>query len=326
MTLWILMAAMSLVAIGFAAWPLYRQQRRITALIALTIVGVAGLSAGLYHYNGSPGISSASAQLAGENDMISALAGRLETAPNDLDGWLMLGRSYTAVGNFMGAADAFEKAMELEAGQNAQTLVSLGESLLSVSELGVVGRISTLFEDALVLEPNNSQALFYGGIGAFKRGNQTLAADRWELLLTLNPPAEIEGKLRHQIAEWRGEAPAALADAAVISADISVSPAALESLPGDAIVFVIARDPAQPGPPIAVVRRVLSDFPTTVALGDGDSMVAGRSLSAYVEFELIARVSVSGQPAAQPGDWYGSLLVNPAENNRVQLSIDQVVP
>lgn len=326
MTLWISMAAMSVVAIGFAAWPMYRQQQRFTALIAATIVGVAGLSAGLYNYNGSPAISSASAQLAGGDDMISALADKLKTAPDDIDGWLMLGRSYAATGNYTAASDAFEKVMELEAGENAQTLVSLGEALLAGSDSGVVGRISTLFENALAIEPNNSQALFYGAIGAFKRGNPALAADRWELLLTLNPPDEIEGMLQQQISKWRNEAPIAVSGVTVISADISLSPAAIEALPGDAIVFVIARDPAQPGPPIAVVRRVVSDFPTTVQLGDSDSMAAGRSLSSYAEFELVARVSISGQPGAQPGDWYGLLLVRPAENNRVPLFIDQIVP
>ncbi len=325
MTLWISMAAMSVVAIGFAAWPMYRQQQRFTVLIATTIVGVAGLSAGLYSYNGSPAISSASAQSAGD-DMISALADKLKTTPDDIDGWLMLGRSYAATGNYAAASDAFEKAMELEAGENAQTLVSLGESLLAGSDSGVVGRISTLFENALAIEPNNSQALFYGAIGAFKRGNPALAADRWELLLTLNPPAEIEGMLQQQIAKWRNEAPTAVTGGTVISADISLSPAAIESLPGDAIVFVIARDPKQPGPPIAVVRRVVSEFPTTVQLGDGDSMVAGRALSSYAEFELVARVSISGQPGAQPGDWYGSMIIRPAENNRVPLFIDQIVP
>jgi len=326
MTLWISLTALSLVAIGFAVWPLYRQQRRLTAIIAITIVGVAGLSAGLYSYNGSPEIGSAGPQLAGGDNMISALADRLKAAPDDIEGWLMLGRSYAATGNYTAASDAFEKAMVLEAGQNAQTLVSLGESLLAVSSSGVVGRISTLFENALAMEPNNSQALFYAGIGAFKRGNSALAADRWERLLTLNPPVEMEGMLRNQITEWRGEAPAALSDGAVISAEISLSPSAIEALPGDAIVFVIARDPEQPGPPVAVVRRVLSDFPTTVELGDENSMGAGRALSAYVEFEIIARVSISGQAAAQSGDWYGSILVRPGENNRVQLSIDQKVP
>ena len=112
----------------------------------------------------------------------------------------------------------------------------------------------------------------------------------------------------------------------VVSAAISVAPNAAASLPVQASVFIIARDPAQPSPPIAVTRRLLSELPATIELGDADSMLAGRALSGFTEFELVARVSLSGQPTAQPGDWYGSTIVKPAENNRISLSIAQQVP
>ncbi|MEJ2257327.1 MAG: hypothetical protein P8X98_10015 [Woeseiaceae bacterium] len=38
------------------------------------------------------------------------------------------------------------------------------------------------------------------------------------------------------------------------------------------------------------------------------------------------RVSLSGGPAAASGDWFGSLIVRPAENDSVALTIDQQVP
>ena len=93
----------------------------------------------------------------------------------------------------------------------------------------------------------------------------------------------------------------------------------------DASIFIIARDPAQPSPPIAVTRRALSELPFAVELGDQESMIPGRNLSAFAEFEMIARVSVSGNPIAQAGDWFGSTIVHPAESNQVQLSIDEQV-
>ena len=90
-------------------------------------------------------------------------------------------------------------------------------------------------------------------------------------------------------------------------------------------MFVIARDPAQPMPPIAVTRRRLSELPMAVELSDRESMVPGRDLSGFAEIELIARVSVSGQPNAQPGDWFGTITVTPAEKNDVVLSIQERV-
>ena len=119
--------------------------------------------------------------------------------------------------------------------------------------------------------------------------------------------------------------PAPQEDGAIVSASIALSEAARSALPQDAIVFVIARDPAQPSPPIAVTRRRLAELPAVVQLGDRESMVAGRALSGFDEFEVVARVSLSGQPVSQPGDWFGSVIVKPAENGSIALSIDTPV-
>ena len=58
-----------------------------------------------------------------------------------------------------------------------------------------------------------------------------------------------------------------------------------------------------------------------VELGNGDSMIPGRELGNFPEFELVARVSLSGGPAAQPGDWFGSTIVRPAEGAEVEITI-----
>ena len=71
---------------------------------------------------------------------------------------------------------------------------------------------------------------------------------------------------------------------------------------------------------------MLSELPVVVGLSDSDSMVEGRNLSAFPEIEVLARVSLSGGPAAASGDWFGSMLVRPAENGSVSLVIDQQVP
>jgi cytochrome c-type biogenesis protein CcmH len=123
-------------------------------------------------------------------------------------------------------------------------------------------------------------------------------------------------------------APAAadIPDDAVVSARVSLSQEAIAAIAVDANVFIIARDPAAPSPPIAVARRKVSELPAIVSLTDAQSMVEGRNLSAFAEIELLARVSLSGGPAAASGDWFGSLLVRPAENNSVSVTIDQQVP
>ena len=334
MTLWVSLAAMCLVATLFLIWPLYRQQQRLSLLIAGCVATIVIISLGLYAYQGRPGLPSGAGT--GEQPdieaMVTSLAARLENEPDDLNGWKMLGRSYMTMQNFAGAVQAYERALEIEESQNPQTMVDLGAALLARDKTGIEGRTAALFESALALDPNNPNALFYGGIAALNRGDTELAADRWEILLGLNPPEEIRGVLEQRVAEWRGEplpvqeAPQVAMAGPVISARISVPPAIQESLSAEASVFVIARDPAQPSPPIAVTRRQLSELPAVVALGDSESMIPGRNLSGFVEFEVVVRVSVSGQPIAQSGDWFASAIVKPAESNEVSLVVEQQVP
>ncbi len=331
MTLWIILAAMCLLATLFVAWPLYRRQRRMSQLIAGSVILIVALSVGLYAFQGSPDISSGSGPPDIE-EMVASLAARLEGSPDDVNGWKMLGRSYTTMQNFDGAVLAYERAVALEQSQNAQTLADLGAALLARDNVEIKGRPAALFESALALEPNNASALFYGGIAALNRDNIDLAADRWEILLGLNPPQEIRGILEQRVAEWRGEplpslsTPSVELAGTVVTVEIAVAAVAQESLPAEASVFIIARDAAQPSPPIAVVRRLLSELPAVIELSDRNAMIPGRNLSAFAEFEIIARVSVSGQPTAQSGDWYASALVKPAETDKITLLIDQQVP
>ena len=89
------------------------------------------------------------------------------------------------------------------------------------------------------------------------------------------------------------------------------------------VLFIIARDPAG-GPPVAVTRHNASALPGEFKLTDGDAMLAGRSLSQFPELEVVARLSLSGEPIAKSGDWFASAITKPG-GPPLQLLIDQVV-
>lgn len=348
MTFWTILVVLCLLAVVFAAWPLYRKSHRLTPLVATVIVFVVALSAIMYDQIGSPGVQSgrsgaaagANGDLPGMDEVIVSLQERLKANPEDVAGWKMLGRTQMTLQNFAGAADAYERAMALEEGKDAQTMVDLAVVILNRDGTAIEGRPASLLDSALALDPNNPAALFYTGLAAANRGDKDTATERWQILLGLNPPENIRGILEQRLAEWRGEgmpasqpvmpqpaaSDAAVPDDAVITVSVSMSEAAMAAITADVSVFVIARDPAAPSPPIAVSRHRVSELPATISLTDAQSMVAGRDLSKFAEIELLARVSLSGGPAAKSGDWFGSMLVRPAENNSVSLTIDQQVP
>ena len=74
-----------------------------------------------------------------------------------------------------------------------------------------------------------------------------------------------------------------------------------------------------------MIRRPASALPGEFSLSDADSMIQGRSLAAYPEITVVARLSASGQPTAQPGDWFAEAVVRPSDAPTVALVIDQVV-
>lgn len=111
-----------------------------------------------------------------------------------------------------------------------------------------------------------------------------------------------------------------------VTVRVSLGEAAASAADANATVFVIARDPEQPSPPIAAVRRKVSELPDEVTIADADAMIPGRVPSAFARLEIVARVSMSGQPMAQSGDWFGSAILEMANADGIDITIDQSVP
>jgi cytochrome c-type biogenesis protein CcmH len=323
--IWLPLGLMLLAATLVVAWPMYRKERRLSPGLIASVVIVLGVSAVVYSGIGTPVPPPAAASV---DEMVAALDQRLQENPDDLEGWKMLGRSYMQLEDYPKAIVAFERAVAMESPASAQTLAALGEALLIGQGSAGSRRTVQLFESALAAEPTNPKALFYGGIVAIERGERELAADRWEALLALSPPPEIEDILRLRVAEWRGETqpaaqPGARSAETVIAVSVSLGPAAASGVSPDATVFIIARDPEQPSPPIAAARRTVSELPAVVSLSDADAMIPGRPLSGFERLEIVARVSMSGGPAAQPGDWYGDLVISDPGSVPVSIVIDR---
>lgn len=105
--------------------------------------------AGLEDYVGSTGsedparIEAAGKPLADVDTMIERLAARLNTGPEDIDGWRMLGWSYFNTGRYDKAASAYARAAELDPSsaelklsyENAKAKVSEGENLQAAASL-----------------------------------------------------------------------------------------------------------------------------------------------------------------------------------------------
>ena len=313
---------MVLAAVMLVIWPFIKYDKYLSFYSIATFVFIIVLPTTIYTTIGAP---SAGSEMASIEEMVAGLDQRLRENPDDLTGWKMLGRSYFELRNYRAAVEAFERAVEMESGTNGQTLADLGEAVWMHDQSEMTGRAGDLFENALAMSPSNSKALFYGGLTAVARGDRFLAAERWEAFLALSPTEETQEILRQQIAEWRGEeAVVQEAYAApIVSVTVALATAVAEMVKPDSTVFIIAKDPTNPSPPIAVIKRRVIELPLAITLSDADSMIPGRVLSGFSEFVIVARVSISGQPIAQPGDWYGEEIVRPSESSETSIVIER---
>jgi len=263
--------------------------------------------------------------------MVARLARQLERHPQDVPGWLMLGRSYTVLQEYPLALRAYERADRLSDGKNADALTGEAEALTLNDDTELDGRAARLIERALVVAPESGKALFLGAMVAARRGDLPLARQRFTKILALNPPDNIRTILVQQIAAIDAQlaspgapATAATAGAPTVRVRVTTSPR-LNTQTGDFPLFVFVRNPRLAGPPLAV-KRLSSHFPQDVELTAADSMIPGRVIGAGTTVEVVARIARSGIPVGARGDPFGELTYKVGQDGQASLVIDRLMP
>lgn len=350
----IVCAAMLLVTLFWTTLPLWRPrasvdavatrgERRISSFVV--VFAVTGLAAGLYAYLSTWDWNAEETAVAESRDvdkMLAQLEAKLSANPQDIQGWLMLGRSYTALERFPRAVEAYQRAYDLSKGEDIDAIVGLGESLALLDQASLAGRAGELFNDALRRVPNHPKALWYGAVAALQAGDLKLGRDRLQALLARDPPEQLRAILEQQIQDLSqqiGEAGeggvasaadptvAASATKRAIRVSVAIAPAIQQQLKGATPLFILARDPAAPGPPLAVQRRTSAEAPLTLELGEADAMMPTRTLASASRVQVVARLSLSGAPQQRSGDFYGEADYEfGKDTGTLQIVIDRTVP
>ena len=307
--------ALTLLLLGGALWPLWRNSRGLMVGLVLLLCLTASA---LYRIVGTPaGVQAQPVAEATPHDLgaaIAALREALQRNPNEPEGWALLGRSLAAQGDFTGSREAFAKALALQP-DDAELMVEAAQSRsLADPQRRFDDEAVALLQRALQAQPRHQRATWFLGIAQRQRGQAAEAAKTWEPLLA-QVDAATAASLRQQIDAARAEAglpplPAAPASSAspaaanALTVKVALAPgfAARARLRGDASVFVIARVPGGPPMPVAAEKHALSELPLTVTLDDADSPMPTQKLSALKEVEVFARISASGTAMREEGD------------------------
>lgn len=304
-------------------------------------VAVPLLSIGLYQRLGEPGAidpPSAPAATSGEpavEDMVARLAQRLNSEPDNSQGWLLLGRSYMALERYAEAASAFATAHRL-LGDSPELLSDLAEAQALMGGQDFLGSPGEHLERALQLDPEHPKALWLGAFAAAQRGETALAVSRWQSLLDRQPAdSEAAQVLRGLMANTGITAaePAPAANPVVaggppgLTVNVILADRLAAGLDGSETLFVFAKAAGGPPMPLAVARKRVSDLPLTVTLDDSMAMAPSMKLSNFDRVVVGARISASGTATAGSGDLQGfSQPVPVAGGATVNVAITERVP
>lgn len=325
-------------------------------------------AAALYTTMGTPAglnaVAAASAAAPAGNDapmsdqqilaMVDSLARKMAENPGDPKGWILLARSQNALGRFPEAAQAFERAAQLQPG-DAQLLADYADVTAMLQQGRFEGKPQALIKQALQADANNMKALALAGTAEIKAGNRDAALKHWQKLQSLvakdsNDYREIEniiadvksGKAMLAAkanaaaanAQSQNPAPAVVANNAAapagngrVTGRIMLDPALLAKVaPGDTL-FVFARAVNGPKMPLAVLRvPVPKQWPLPFELTDAMAMAPGMTLSSFPQVTIDARISKAGNAQPQPGDLSGQSAPVAPRAADVAVTISRVLP
>lgn len=288
--------------------------------------------------------------------MVERLSQRLQAQPEDGEGWAMLGRSYMVLQRYAESAQAYAKANALIQPPQADLLIAEGAALGLAHGGDLAGRPRELFQAALKLAPDHARGLWFAGQAALQVDDVAEAQTYLEKLLHQDLPEDLRAEVVARMQELNVRsgrsdriagtaaagsvaaiaAPETLqpakpdaggAGGPVLSVTIELSPSVRPQLSKYPTLFVFAKAAQGPPMPLAVQKLNPTQWPVKISLDDSMAMSPALRLSSFEKWIVTARLSASGTPQAQSGDWQGQVTVSREQAAQpIQIVISEQVP
>ena len=247
---------------------------------------------------------------------------RLAKEPNDVKGWLLLARAKASVGRFDGAMKAYERAAALDP-KDSEMWSDYADSAAGMSQGKMDGKPIELINKSLALDGKNIKALLLRGTWEMQKNDLVAAEKSFTLAKSVSEPnsgfaqiadnalGEITSRRRGTAAVSAGTPtpgavplPSVAPEAVLATVTLQLSADARKAASASSAVFLIVRAAgAERGPPLAAKKLALADAGTPILLTSADAMIGGAGLKLGADVVLQARLSLTGQPMAQAGDW-----------------------
>lgn len=306
-------------------------------MVPVLVIGVPLLSVFLYMQLGEPQALvkaelAASNQKAADNvkNMVNKLIQRLKQHPEDLEGWMMLGRSYVYAEQYQDAADVFAELNRRKPNDPA-VMLHYADALSMARNGQMDGEPAALVDQALKLVPEDHTALWLAGMAKAEAGDFAQAIAHWKKLSGLLPADdESQAQLQKmiQMAEAEQQKPQATASAPAVDIKVKVEldVAIKAKVEPQHTVFIYAQAVNGPKMPLAIVRKQVADLPASVVLNDSMAMQPQTHLADFKQLRIVARISKTGNAMPQAGDLIGVAQLDSVSGNpSVGIVINQEV-
>ena len=313
----------------------------VAAIVAYQILGNPAALDARSAENARPQFSAADVRA-----MVDNLAQKMQANPTDPKGWMLLARSYVALGRYDDAAAAFAQAAQ-RMPDDAQLYADWADALAMAQDRRLSGKPEALLARALQIDPRNPKALALSATALLERGDVDAALARWRELREIVKSggddareidaviAEVEGN-KHELSRGGTGAgtvtapsqapPPASTGQKTLTGRVEVDPKLAARVAPDDTVFIVARAAEGPRVPLAVTRLRARDLPASFRLDDSMGMVPEMKLSAAPRVVVEARVSKSGNAMTQPGDLRGTSAPLAPGTGDIRIVVGEIVP
>lgn len=283
------------------------------------------------------------------SSVLDNLIARLKDDPSDIEGWVMLGRTYAIMGRYDEASETYTKLVNLVP-DNPQLLSDYADVLAMKNQGSLVGRPAELIAQALKIDPEYPKALALAGTVEYEQKNYAKAAAHWEKLLSVIPAdSQLAKSVSDSIADAKSlmaggkgriasvaqQQPQAVraqasnqqkAGGVSISGRVTLNKSLASKVSSNDTLFIYAKAKTGPKMPLAILRLKASDLPATFELTDEMAMMPAMKISSFPEVIVEARLTKTGQAFTTSGDLQGFSQPVKLGDSNISVEINRQVP
>ena len=321
--------------------PVAKQEKPALWTAVLVAVALPLSAVGMYMWVGEPDALNPMAVQSNDKvdptqllQMAESLAQKLNDKPDNLQGWVMLGRTYRTLEKFDASVQAYDRALKLSADDDLK--LERVEVLAMKSQGNFEGEPWNVIRDILQRDPQNYGALLMAGSASYshekfadalkywQQARKPLAADNPDVPGLDEAIASVQQKLgmpaqvakgpsaQMNAAQMPAAAPSANTSGAAstgltVSGQVAIAEALKGKVKPSDVVFIYATPANGERMPLAIFKTTVAQLPLAFTLDDSTAMTPERKLSGAGEVLVKVRVSKSGNAMPQSGDLAGTL-------------------